>query len=113
MSETTPLSAIRRLTAISNDMRVAGEELKVADRAAVDAREAYTLAYNKAFVRAEGSMELRKALATVATHVERYAAEVADANVRDWRNRIRIMERQVDVGRSVVGVLRVEAETAR
>jgi hypothetical protein len=109
VSDVTPLAAIRQLGTISNDLRTATDELRVADRQAVDAREAYVLAYNQAFVRAEGSVEQRKALATIATHTERYAAEVADANVRDWRTRLRSMERAIEVGRSIVGVLRAEA----
>lgn len=114
MSEVTPISAIKQLGAISNDLRSATEELVVADRAAVDAREAYTLAFAKALIAAEGpNAEHRKAVATLATHTERYAAEIADANVRDWRARIRSMENNMDAGRSIVGVLRLEAELAR
>ncbi len=105
----TPLEAVKNLGNISRDIDVAADQLRDADRKSVDASEAFTMAYNKAFVAAEGSVEMRKSLATLATHTERYTAAVAEANVRDWRNRIRVMERRIDVGRSMVGVLRAES----
>lgn len=113
MTDMTPLKAVQLMAQTGRDLDHVADELRDADRQAVDAREAFTLAYNKAFVTETGSVEQRKALATIATHTERYAADVADAQVRDWRNRIRILERRIDVLRSTVGVLRVEAEVSR
>jgi hypothetical protein len=40
-------------------------------------------------------------------------AELAEAEVRILRSDIRILENRIDVGRSVVGVLRAEASVAR
>lgn len=113
MNDVTPLSAIQSLTQISRELDHASENLAEWERKAVRAREDFTLAFATQYLAAEGSVETRKAIATRNTHAERFAAEAAEAEVRIWRNKIRVLERRIDVGRSVVGVLRVEAETAR
>lgn len=105
----TPLEGIRLLTQISRDLDYAGDQLADWERKAVKARETYTVAYNVAYLAAEGPIPERKAIAENNTHNERMAAESADAEVRIWRAKIRIMERRVDVGRSTVAVLRTEA----
>lgn len=75
---------------------------------AVNAREDFTLAHSQAFLRAEGPMDVRKHLAIEATHVQRLAAELAEATVRGLRRQIDSTRVRIDVGRSVGAAVRSE-----
>ena len=112
MTELTPLSEVQRLSRIVDELREAGDKLAEWERKAVRAREAYTVAFNLAYLAAVGPIPERKAQAENATHEERLRAEGSEAEVRIWRVKIRILEREVDVGRSNIGVLRIEANLA-
>lgn len=113
MTDVTTISAVQEMNKISREMDFAWDKLAEWERKAVDARETYTVAFNTAYLRAEGSIPERKALAENATHTERYAAEGAEAEVRIWRVKIRVLENRVGVGRSNVAVLRLEKELER
>lgn len=79
---------------------------------AVNAREDFTLAHSQAFLRAEGPMDVRKHLAIEATHVQRLAAELAEATVRGLRRQIDSTRVRIDVGRSVGAAVRSEMSLA-
>ena len=83
-----------------------------AERDAVNKREDYTLAHSKAFLAAEGPMDIRKHEAIEQTHVERLAAETAEAVVRGIRRQIDSTKTRVEVGRSVGTALRSEMALA-
>lgn len=74
--------------------------------AAADAKE------SRAFIRADGSMDLRKHLARVAAETERTDARIAEATVRALKARMRAIELRVEVGRSFGAALRAEAGAA-
>lgn len=88
------------------------KEIGQAEIAAVNAREDFTLAHSKAFLRAEGPMDVRKHLAIEATHKERLAAETAEAVVRGLRRQIDTVRVRIDVGRSVGAAVRAEVSLA-
>ena len=75
---------------------------------AVNRREDYTLALSKAFLTAEGPMDIRKHQSIKDTHVERLAAELAEATVRGLRRQIDTTKVRIDVGRSVGAAVRSE-----
>jgi hypothetical protein len=79
---------------------------------AVNTREDYTLALSKAFLRAEGPMDVRKHISIEATHAERLAAETAEAMVRGLRRQIDTVRVRIDVGRSVGAAVRSEMSLA-
>lgn len=106
----TPLLAIQNLTHISRELDTAGEQLGFWERKAVEKRETYLVAFNTEYLKSEGSIPERKAIAENATHGERVSAEMAEAEVRIWRSKIRVLERRIDVGRSTVAVLRAETQ---
>lgn len=83
-----------------------------AERDAVNRREDYTLALSKAFLRAEGAMDIRKHQSIVETHVERLAAETAEAVVRGLRRSIDSVRVRIDIGRSLGAALRAEVSLA-
>jgi hypothetical protein len=83
-----------------------------AEREAVNRREDLTLANAKAFLRAEGPVDVRKQLAIEVTHTERLAAELAEAEVRGLRRQIDSTKVRIDIGRSLGAALRAEASLA-
>lgn len=113
MTDVTTISAVQEMNRISRDMDFAWDKMAEWERKAVEARETYTVAFNTAYLSADGSIPERKAIAENATHTERYLAETAEAEVRIWRVKIRVLETRVGVGRSNVAVLRLEKELER
>lgn len=83
-----------------------------AERDAVNKREDYTLAHSRAFLSAEGAMDMRKHEAIERTHPQRLAAEAAEAVVRGLRRQIDSVKVRVEVGRSVGTALRSEMALA-
>lgn len=79
-----------------------------AERDAVQKRAAYDLAFSRAFVRAEGSVDMRKHIAVIGTEHERAEADVADTVVRHLRRRIDAIKTRIDVGRSYGAAVRAE-----
>lgn len=114
MSDVTPTSAVMELAKLSRELDAAGYRLKEAERAAVNRKHVYTVAKAKAFLAAQGAnAQAREAQAVLDTETERLSAELAEAELRILRSDIRILENRIDVGRSVVGVLRAEAQVVR
>lgn len=113
MTEITPTTAVLELTKLSRALDESGFRLHEAELTAVTKRHEFTVARAKAFLSADGSIQARTAQATLDTAAERVAAELAEAEVRIIKSDIRILENRMDVGRSVVGVLRAEAQAVR
>lgn len=101
-----------QLAALARQLDALVQEIGRAEIAAVNAREDHTLALSKAFLRAEGAMDVRKHMSIEATHVERLAAELAEATVRGLRRSIDSVRVRIDVGRSVGAAMRSEASLA-
>lgn len=113
-TDITPNSAVLELAKLSRELDVVGFKLRDAERAAVNKRHTYTVEYAKALLAADGSnVEARKAQAVLAVADKLISAELAEAEVRIIKSDIRILENRIDVGRSVVGVLRAEAQVVR
>jgi len=88
------------------------DQIDQAEKAAVNAREDYTMAYAKEFLAADGSMDVRRYKATEATHAERIAAELAEQTVKGLRRQIESVRMRIDVGRSLGAAIRAEAGLA-
>jgi hypothetical protein len=99
-----------QLARYSREMHDMARKLAEADRDAVDKREAFTMAYALAYIKAEGTILVRKHKATMETHTERYAAEVADSEVRRRQAEVRSLEKSIDVGRSIGSLVKSEIE---
>lgn len=112
---TAPLTSsdvAAHLASLSRQLDSLVREIADAERAAVNAREDYTLAQARAFLSAEGAMDVRKYGSIEATHGERLAAELAEATVRGLRRSIDSTRIRIDVGRSVGAALRAEVGLA-
>jgi hypothetical protein len=95
----------RRLDSVVNQMQVAEQD-------ATAKRAAFDLAFSKAFLSADGSMDLRKHQAVVATNGQRAEADVAEAAVRHLRRVVDAIKVRIDVGRSVGAAIRAEISLA-
>ena len=113
MSDITPTTAVLELAKLSRELDAAGFKIRDAEISAVNKRHTYTVEYQKAFLKAEGSIQARQAQATIDTGDLRIAAELAEAELRILKSDIRVIEGRMDAGRSVVGVLRAEAQVVR
>jgi len=101
-----------QLAKLSRQLDELVQEIGRAEITAVNAREDYTLALSKAFLRAEGAMDIRKHVSIESTHAQRLAAELAEATVRGLRRQIESVKLRVDVGRSLGAALRAETSLA-
>ena len=99
-----------RLAQLSREMDSLTRALGQLDREAVEKREAFVLAFAKAFLAAEGPMDVRRYIATEQTHAERLAAEAAECSVRDKKAQVKACEASIEVGRSVGSLVRSEIE---
>lgn len=110
IAEVTVNSSIIELAKLSRLLDEAGWRLKEAERKAVNTEHNYQVARAKALLACQdGTVSEREARALLAVEAERLAARVCEAELRILRSDIRILENRMDVGRSVVGVLRAEA----
>ena len=111
----TPDSVLREMARLSRQLDAEGARIRGLVLDAVRKRHAYTIAYAKALVSADGSnAEIRKAQATLATEDELLAAVLAEAELDIVRSDIRdILHRRVDVGRSVFSFVKSEAALVR
>jgi len=103
----TPNDVVLHLTRLAEELRNLVGEIE-----AVNAREDFTPALSKAFLTATGAMDMRKHHSVVATHVERIAAELAEARVRGLRRQIDSVKVRIDIGRSMGTTLRSEISLA-
>jgi hypothetical protein len=102
----TQVKIIERLQECSRLLEVAQHDLAELDEAAVRAKQAYEVAWARAYLRAEGSIEARKAEAVIVTAGEALEAELCAAKVRACRERIRTLGAQLDVGRTLSAAIR-------
>ena len=112
--EITPNGAVMEMARLSRQLDELGFRLKAAERDAVTKEHAYWVAKAKALLAVdEGTVPEREAKSLLAVESERLAAKLAAAELSILRREIQIAETRIDVGRSVVGVLRMEASLAR
>lgn len=116
--EVTLSGVAARLAALSREMADLTHALGELDRKATEAKERYSMEYQKAYLlageeRENGrplSVDTRKSKAFIATHSERVAADALECSVRDKRAQIRAIESAIEVGRSVGSLVKSEIE---
>lgn len=108
----TAAAVSEHLAKLSRQLDDLVQQIDTAEKEAVNAREDYTLAHSRAFLAAEGPMDVRKHTAIEQTHTERLAAELAEATVRGLRRQLDSVRVRIDVGRSMGAALRAEVSLA-
>lgn len=111
--DVTPLSVVQNLLNLARELAELSAGLGDLEQRAVEKREDLTLAQAKAFLSAEGPVDVRKNIAIVETHTERLAAETAEALVRGRKRQLDGLKVRIDVGRSAQAALRAEIDLER
>lgn len=101
-----------QLAKLSLELDALVTQIGEAEAAAVNRREDFTLAHAKAFLVADGPMDVRKYTAIEKTHRERVEAELAEAEVRGLRRQIDSVRIRIDIGRSLGAAIRAETSLA-
>lgn len=107
----TPLEVIQHLTALTVQLRDQVRAYGQAEREAVEKRHAADMAESRAFLAADGSMDLRRHTARLAADRQENDALVAEALVKILKARIRVIETEIDVSRTAGATLRSEFKT--
>lgn len=108
MSDYTPASVVATLSLIARQIDEKAAEIAVLDAQAVEARQAYKKAYARAFLTADGAMDVRRYKAEEDTADLSLAAELAEQVLRAGRESLRVLRDRLEVGRSVGAILRLE-----
>lgn len=108
----TSAGIARQLANLSRQLDELVSDVDGAERDAINAREEYTRRYAREFLGAEGSMDVRKQEALLATSDARVAADMAEQHVKGLKRRIESVKLRVDVGRSLGAALRAETGLA-
>ena len=108
MSELTPAAITRTLSQISKEIDELTDELARLDEAAVRARQDYKVAYARAFLTADGSMDIRRYTAETATADALLASELADQQHRAAVAQLKALRDRLEVGRSLGAIMRLE-----
>jgi hypothetical protein len=111
---TAPASAaevVRNLAALTEELRRTVTAFRHAEKDAAGKRHAANQIESRAFLRAEGPMDVRRHQARVETDQAENDALVAEALVRVLRAEIRSIETRIDVGRTYGASVRAELKT--
>jgi hypothetical protein len=109
--DTSHLALGAELSRLSRELDSAQRDLVTAEDQAARARHRADLAEARAFIGAEGSVEIRKRLAFEATEVHQLDAAVAEAGVRAARSRLSVLRSRIDTGRSLYSASRAAMQS--
>lgn len=107
----TSLEVVRHLSELTRELRNLTAMYGDAERDAATKRHAADMAESRAFLDADGAMELRKHTSRVKAGDREEQALVAEALVRVLKARIRATETSIDVGRTYGATVRAEFRT--
>lgn len=107
----TPVEVVRNLTALTEELRTKTAAYRAAEQDAAMKRHAADLAESRAFLAADGPMDMRKHTARVQAERAEGEALVAEALVRVLKAEIRSVETRIDVGRTYGATVRAELRT--
>lgn len=108
MSNLTPQQVIETLSKIARDIDEVTDDIARLDEEAVRARATYKTEYARAFLGAEGSMDIRKYTADLSTADSHLHHELADQKHRAAVSQIRALRDRLEVGRSLGPLIRLE-----
>jgi hypothetical protein len=107
----TPHEVVANLSALTEELRRTVAAFRAAERDAAEKRHAADMAESRAFLTADGAMDLRRHTARVAADRVEGDALVAEALVRVLRAEIRSIETRIEVGRTYGATVRAELKT--
>lgn len=105
----TPNSVVFRLVELSRMLDEATDEIDRLDEAWVQAKQAHSVAFAKAFLTStERSVDARKQDAVLQCADLHLASEIAEQLVRSAKERIKTLRDQIEIGRSLGAAARAE-----
>lgn len=113
MSEvpTTPIAIVRALGALTEKLYAHVRVYAAAEHDAAIARAAAEATQTRAFLNADGAMELRKYSAKDVAEELDGRARIAEALVRTYKAKIRAIEVDIEVHRTFAATVRSELKT--
>lgn len=108
--ELSPTQVALELAHLSRQLQKLSDDQRPLEDDAVQAREAYTLAYAKRFMEEEGNNEERKQATIKMTHDLRIAAELAEVLVKMHIQQVNTLKKRIDIARSAAALVRAEWE---
>jgi len=107
----TPLEVVQHLGELTVQLRDQVRAYGQAERDAVEKRHAASVAESRAFLAADGAMEMRKHTARLAAERQEGDALVAEALVKILKSRIRVIETEIECSRTAGATFRAELRT--
>ena len=108
--ELSPTQVALELAHLSRQLQKLSDDQRPLEDDAVQAREAYTLAYAKRFMEEGGNNEERKQATIKMTHDLRIAAELAEVLVKMHIQQVNTLKKRIDIARSAAALVRAEWE---
>jgi hypothetical protein len=104
----TPGKVAETLSNIGRELDQMPALIEALDDAEVRAQHAAKQAYRRAFMQAQGAMDLRKVIADEEASGLALAADLAGVQLRAARTQIAVLRDRLDVGRSLSALVRLE-----
>jgi hypothetical protein len=112
ISDLTPNEIAKRLVALGRQMYAKVAELRELGEVAANAKKDAKVAYARAFLSAEGPMDVRKQEAELAAADARLRADIAEQEVSACKEALKAIHAMIDVGRSLSATTRDEMKMA-
>lgn len=109
---TTPNEIAKGLIHLSKELDALVGEYKDLGGAAAEAKRDAEVAYSRAYMSTEGTVEERKQAAVEQTADTRYVADLAERRVTACREAIRALHARIEVGRTLSATTRDEMRLA-
>lgn len=107
--ELSPIQIVQTLTGIGRELDAKADEVEALDAAWVQAKADYRRSYAKAFLTAEGSMDIRRYKAELDTDAEYLLVETSEQVLRAGKEALRVLRDRLEIGRSLGALVRAEA----
>jgi flagellar biosynthesis/type III secretory pathway chaperone len=104
----TPLQVVKQLGELTARLDQTVAALKLAEKDAAEKRHTADIIESRAFLNADGAMDIRRHTAKIAADRAEGEALVAEALVRVLRQEIRAIDTRIDVGRTYGVTVRAE-----
>lgn len=112
MSDLTPNQIAQNLINLGRELDRLVGEFKDLGMAAAEAKRDSEVAYSKAYMGTEGTVEDRKQSAISQTADDRYMADLAERRVAACKEAIRALHLRIEIGRTLSATTRDEMKLA-
>lgn len=104
----TPLTIVNTLSQIGRDLDAKSAEVAALDEKHVRLKAAFKSAFAREFLTADGSNDVRRYTAELATADALLEMELAEQVLRAARESLRVLRDRLEIGRSLGAVMRLE-----